>query len=224
MLFRSNNSGVLNFWYYLLATGGTGTNDIGNAYSVTGLGISKAEQICYRMNAVYLFPASTYADARIWAIQAAIDLYGPCTPEVESTADAWHAVGVGNAFTPGVTSDFNAPVVSFCSIPATVNFSNLSSNAGSYVWDFGDGDTSHSASPIHTYNLFGHYTISLIADGGSCGIDTLIQTQYISIDTLNPCILSLPTNGTASTQTGCAGQLFDSGGPAGDYTDRKSVV
>ena len=219
-----NNSGVLNFWYYLLTTGGTGTNDLGNAYSVTGLGISKAEQICYRMNAVYLFPSATYADARIWAIQAAIDLYGPCTPEVEATADAWHAVGVGNAFTPGVTSDFSAPVLTFCSIPATVNFSNLSSNAGSFVWDFGDGDTSHATSPSHTYNTYGQFTISLIADGGTCGIDTLVQLQYISVDTINPCILSLPTNGTAATQTGCAGQLYDSGGPTGDYTDNTNAT
>ena len=214
-----NNSGVLNFWYYILTVGGSGTNDIGNAYSVTGIGLAKAEQICYRMNAVYLFPSATYADARIWAIQAAIDLYGPCTPEVEATADAWHAVGVGNAFTPGVTSDFTAPVLTFCSIPATVNFSNLSSNAGSYVWDFGDGDTSHAASPVHTYNTYGNFTVSLIADGGTCGIDTLTEVQYISVDTINPCILSLPTNGTASTQTGCSGQLYDSGGPTGDYTD-----
>ncbi|MCX6273955.1 MAG: PKD domain-containing protein [Bacteroidetes bacterium] len=214
-----NNSGVLNFWYYLLATGGSGTNDLGNAYSVTGITIAKAEQICYRMNAVYLFPSATYADARQWAIQAAIDLYGPCTPEVEATADAWHAVGVGNAFTPGVTSDFSAPVVTFCSIPATVSFANLSSNAGSFVWDFGDGDTSHASAPNHIYTTYGNFTVSLIADGGTCGIDTLIQTQYISIDTINPCILSLPTNGTASTQTGCAGQLYDSGGPTGDYTD-----
>jgi PKD repeat protein len=188
-------------------------------YSVSGIGINKAEQICYRMNAVYLIPSSTYADARVGAIQAAIDLYGPCTPEVEATADAWHAVGIGNAFTPGVTSDFTAPLVTFCSAPATVNFSNQSSNAGSFVWDFGDGDTSHVASPVHTYTTYGTFTVSLIADGGSCGVDTLIQAQYIDVDTANPCTLTLPENGTASTQTGCAGQMFDSGGPTGNYQD-----
>jgi len=31
------NSGVQNFWFYLLSQGGSGTNDIGNAYSVTGI-------------------------------------------------------------------------------------------------------------------------------------------------------------------------------------------
>jgi Zn-dependent metalloprotease len=30
------NSGVGNFMFYLLVTGGSGTNDIGNAYTVTG--------------------------------------------------------------------------------------------------------------------------------------------------------------------------------------------
>ncbi|MFM6924324.1 MAG: M4 family metallopeptidase, partial [Ferruginibacter sp.] len=36
------NSGVLNFWFYLLSQGGSGTNDISNAYNVTGIGIDKA--------------------------------------------------------------------------------------------------------------------------------------------------------------------------------------
>jgi len=31
------NSGVLNFWFYLLSQGGSGTNDIGSAYTVTGI-------------------------------------------------------------------------------------------------------------------------------------------------------------------------------------------
>ena len=58
----------------------------------------------------------------------------------------------------------------------------------------------------------------------TCGIDTLIQAQYISVDTANPCILSLPSNGVASTQTGCAGQLYDSGGPTGDYDDNTDAL
>ena len=33
------NSGVQNYWFYLLATGGNGTNDNGHNYSVTGIGI-----------------------------------------------------------------------------------------------------------------------------------------------------------------------------------------
>ncbi|CAN5512425.1 hypothetical protein BH11BAC2_BH11BAC2_15760 [soil metagenome] len=214
-----NNSGVMNFWFYLLSEGGAGTNDIGNAYSVSGLGIDNASAICYRMNAFYLTPNSTHADARYYAIQAAADLFGPCTPEVIATTNAWYACGVGAAFINGVNSDFSSSVTSYCQAPSDVAFTNLSNNGGSYIWDFGDGNSSTANSPIHTYTNYGLYTVSLIADGGVCGIDTTAKVAYISIDTLNPCIITLPSNGTASTQNACSGYLYDSGGPGGDYTD-----
>ncbi|MEO8146777.1 MAG: PKD domain-containing protein [Bacteroidia bacterium] len=217
-----NNSGVMNYWFYLLTEGGSGTNDVGSAYNVTGLGIDTAAQICYRMNAVYLIPSSDYADARYYAIQAATDLYGPCTPEVIATVDAWYAVGVGAAFVPGVSSDFSTPVTSFCQAPASVAFSNLSNNAGSYFWDFGDGTTSTLMNPVHVYANYGDYTVKLVSDGGTCGIDSITKTTYISVNVANPCIVNLPVNGTASTQTTCAGQLFDDGGPSANYADNST--
>ena len=91
------NSGVGNFWFYLLSAGGTGTNDIGNTYAVGGLGVDKAAQIAYRTLTVYLTMTSNYAETRDASIQAAIDLYGPCSNEVISTANAWYAVGIGQA-------------------------------------------------------------------------------------------------------------------------------
>ena len=42
------NSGVQNFWFYLLVNGGTGTNDKNTNYGVTGLGIDKAAKIAFR--------------------------------------------------------------------------------------------------------------------------------------------------------------------------------
>ena len=33
-----SNSGVQNFWFYLLVEGGTGTHDHGESYSVNGMG------------------------------------------------------------------------------------------------------------------------------------------------------------------------------------------
>ncbi len=91
-----SNSGVQNFWFYLLARGGSGTNDNNDAYNVTGIGIEKAAAIAYRNLSTYLTSTSEYFDARTGAIQAAEDLYGQCSPEVISTAEAWFAVGVGN--------------------------------------------------------------------------------------------------------------------------------
>ena len=88
------NSGVQNRWFYLLSAGGSGTNDLGNAYSVTGIGRFKARVIAYRALTVYLTSSSKYIDARRASLQAAWDLYGQCSPEIIAVGDAWHAVGV----------------------------------------------------------------------------------------------------------------------------------
>ncbi|NQY29400.1 MAG: M4 family metallopeptidase [Flavobacteriaceae bacterium] len=92
------NSGVQNFWFYLLSEGGSGTNDNGDAYSVGVLGMVKASKIAYRNLTVYLNSSSQYADARTGAIQSAVDLYGAGSVEEIAVTNAWHAVGVGAAY------------------------------------------------------------------------------------------------------------------------------
>ncbi|MEP6466275.1 MAG: M4 family metallopeptidase [Parafilimonas sp.] len=91
------NSGVGNYMFYLLVSGGSGTNDIGNAFNVHGIGLAEADQILYRTNTVYLTPNSVYADWRTACISAATDLYGPNSNEVIQVENAWYAVGIGTA-------------------------------------------------------------------------------------------------------------------------------
>ena len=43
----------------------------------------------------------------------------------------------------------------------TVTFENLSKGADSYVWDFGDGETSTEESPVHVYKDYDAYTVKL---------------------------------------------------------------
>ncbi len=88
------NSGVQNKWFYLLTEGGTGKNDKGFSYDVTGIGIEKAQQIAYRNLMVYATSQAQYADIRKGSLQAAKDLYGAYGPEVKAVTDAWNAVGV----------------------------------------------------------------------------------------------------------------------------------
>jgi bacillolysin len=125
------NSGVLNFWFYNLAQGGSGTNDIGNAYTVTGIGIDKAAAIAYRVNTFYLTSTATYAAARTAAIQSATDLYGAGSAEVIATTNAWYAVGVGAAFS------------SACGTPTALTSSAITSTGAILSWTAGSNAVSY---------------------------------------------------------------------------------
>jgi len=50
----------------------------------------------------------------------------------------------------------------------TVNFTNTSTNATGYEWDFGDGQTSTETNPSHTFASNGTYTVQLIATYLNC--------------------------------------------------------
>lgn len=95
------NSGVGNYWFYLLSAGGSGTNDIGNTFNVTGITIQKAEKIIYRALMNYMTPNTTYLDAYNATRQAATDLYGASSNEQLQNNKAWYAVGIGNGLVLG---------------------------------------------------------------------------------------------------------------------------
>lgn len=89
------NSGVGNYWFYLLSQGGSGTNDIGNAFNVSGISIEKAEKIIYRALMNYMTPNATYVDAYNATKLAVTDLYGASSDEQQQNVNAWYAVGIG---------------------------------------------------------------------------------------------------------------------------------
>ncbi len=63
----------------------------------------------------------------------------------------------------------------------TLSLSNNSSNANTYLWDFGDGNTDTTANPpAHVYAEDGSYTVVLIATN-DCGSDT--SSMQINIST-----------------------------------------
>ncbi len=61
---------------------------------------------------------------------------------------------------------------------ATANFNNLSTNATSYSWDFGDGVHSTLSNPSHTYTNEGSYTVTLQA-WNQC--DTFTMQQIVNV-------------------------------------------
>lgn len=88
------NSGVQNFWFYLLCEGGSGVNDHQVSYSVNAIGMDAAVNIAYRNLTEYLSPLSDYLDSRIGSMLAAADLYGKNSAVYQEVDKAWDAVGV----------------------------------------------------------------------------------------------------------------------------------
>jgi bacillolysin len=83
------NSGIINKAAYLLAVGGT-------HYGVTvpAIGNDKVGAIYFRANTVYLTASSNFSQARAALVQAAADLYGATSAEVNAVKNSYDAVGV----------------------------------------------------------------------------------------------------------------------------------
>lgn len=109
----------------------------------------------------------------------------------------------------------------------SVNFTNSSTNSTSYNWSFGDGTNSTSSSPNHTYTNSGNYTVTLIANNGSCS-DTLTQIVSVtgnvianfnaSVSNCSSTILIQNNSTNASSYTWQWGNGQQSSGPQTSYT------
>ncbi|HKC67832.1 MAG TPA: PKD domain-containing protein, partial [Bacteroidia bacterium] len=62
-----------------------------------------------------------------------------------------------------------------------VVFTNNSTNATNYIWNFGDGGVSSMQTPNYTYNNAGTYTVTLQAINVNCN-DTVSSTQVITVN------------------------------------------
>lgn len=220
------NSGVQNYWFYLLTKGVSGTNDNGDAFVVDSIGIYKAQQIAYRNLTTYLTPSSNHNEARYYAIQSAVDLYGPCSDEVIATTNAWYAVGVGEKYdSSSISVDFSADTL-YCFSGDVVPFSNLSVNTKSHLWSFGDGDTSTQRNPTHTFGAQGKYTVKLVGEGCFLGVkDSIEKTAYIEIDSIRDiCRATLPIAGTWTTYDACKGFVYDHGGESNYFNLTRDTV
>lgn len=80
---------------------------------------------------------------------------------------------------PGVVASFNHNAMPGCA-PFDVTFTNTSTGAGSYLWDFGDGSTSTAVSPTHTFVnttfFLNMTTVTLIANSPAGCSDTTTAT------------------------------------------------
>jgi len=71
---------------------------------------------------------------------------------------------------------------------AFLDITNLSKNADSYSWDFGDGNTSIDYLPFHNYNAAGYFDVSLTAHKENCA-NQITKSVYVFLEDLD---LGLP--------------------------------
>jgi PKD repeat protein len=100
--------------------------------------------------------------------------------------------------------DFNA-TPRFGVSPVIVRFNDRSTGFTepvTYLWDFGDGNTSSQQNPLHTYTEPGSYSIKLDISQGSGALATISKNNYITITAI-PLVLpyadffGIPTSGSA---------------------------
>jgi len=102
------------------------------------------------------------------------------TLEVTTNAGNTYTINRPNSVVIGATptAEFSSSVTG-----AVVNFTNMSTGNGDYFWDFGDGETSNSDQPSHTYDMVGTYTVTLTTTN-DCG--TVTTTQDVTILAIAP--------------------------------------
>lgn len=186
------NSTVLSHWFYLISNGGSGSNDNNSTFSVNSIGINEAQLIAYRTESLYLNSSADYSSVRTASIQAAIDLYGQCSAEVQAVTDGWFAVGVGGSYANSSSIAYaNATTQGTCS-SQTYQIWNLtasanSSNPTNWHW-------TSSSSSIYFANANAQNTQAFVGSGVSGTVSVTYQ---------NSCgVLSQPSS-VAVTNNSC---------------------
>jgi PKD repeat protein len=93
-------------------------------------------------------------------------------------------------------------------VPSTATqFMNLSTDATSYLWNFGDGNTSVETSPSnYLYTQAGQYDVTLIANNQYGCADTLTKFQYINAKLISDIVIP---NAFTPNSNGPSGGTYD---------------
>ncbi|MBL4651387.1 MAG: PKD domain-containing protein [Flavobacteriales bacterium] len=138
----------------------------------------------YTHSGIVIIPSSGIVTDTPLVMRVMSELIGntieSCT-NLQSGQTEDYAVTIKSA-TPVPTVFFSADVTSSCD--GIINFTDESCGGGtSWLWNFGDGDTSTDQNPTHTYTDPGTYNISLlVSNTNGSNSDTIYQ--YIEVISL----------------------------------------
>ena len=173
----------------------TGINDIwgevyiGSAQPVNNAEYSGNQQVIKAYNAWDCGSIKTYSGS---AVAAGCDTSSPGKFQITSAGTYYllFRTGGGSYGASGITldnwslvADVAQPVANFSEVTSVSNlmatFTNTSTDATSYTWNFGDGSTSSDANPAaHTYVYKGQYLVSLTATS-TAGSNTTTKEVFV---------------------------------------------
>lgn len=126
------------------------------------------------------------------------------------------------------------------SLGESVEFTNISTGIiDQYSWNFGDGNTSTEANPIHTYEAVGMYSVTL-SISGVAGSDSITKVNYVVVQqealsapqnpsiTISGTSINLAWSEVTETALGApvanpSYLIYSSAQPLGNYNFRDSV-
>lgn len=110
----------------------------------------------------------SYTTAGVYKVQLT-NTFGACIDSVIQN------ITVLNPAVPG----FTASNTTSCDSVFTVNFTDQSTGASSWLWNFGDGTNSTAQNPTHTYKAYGSYSVSLLVSNANGCNGTLTKNNFV---------------------------------------------
>ncbi|MFN8285123.1 MAG: PKD domain-containing protein [Chitinophagales bacterium] len=131
-------------------------------------------------------PQHYFADTGSYAVSLKVTTQSGCVDSVVKTV----------AVKPLPSVDFSFDPL-YGEAPATINFTNLSTNAVSYVWNFGEGDPVSDVNPSYTYQNNDTFTIMLVGTSAYGCVDSASRVFIVAPTSLDVAI----TNAEATQLT-----------------------
>lgn len=182
--------------------------------ALAAIGPDKAARIAYAALAGYLQQYSNYPASRAATIQAATNIYGLCSLEVEAVTKAWYGVGVGDPFPTVCASEIQGRL-SYCLEDGpsvyqlyTVQASPGASRAWSCPnpdWGFAQVGDDFELTYVPDYVSTAKITVVITYNG-----NTTTKTKSVSTRQCSACRVCPVQRSSASTGSGVTkGALVD---------------
>jgi PKD repeat protein len=171
--------------YKMLALYSPGGTELKGAL-IDSLGVGLCNPVNYPVTVTTLTNTTTSFNLNLYATGGLTHFTLPNPTSTPVTASPTVACTAICNFTAGFTASANSLIASFAPLPFGLS---------SYYWTFGDGGTSNSMAPVHSYAASGTYTVCLIGTSG-CMSDTVCQ--QVTVTCTSP-TASFTTSGTSQT-------------------------